>query len=75
MVYVIEITNRLNSSVYMGNQFYLMNTIWGFEMTKRNIVTLGVIALLLLNIAVTVATITGTDLSASVEQGLYAMID
>ena len=52
-----------------------MNTIWGFEMRKKNIVVLSIIMLLLLNIAVTVATITKTDLSATVEAKLYAMVD
>jgi len=44
-------------------------------MTKKSIVSLSIIALLLLNVAVTVATITGTDLSDSVEEKLYAMMD
>ncbi len=52
-----------------------MSTIWGFEMRKKNIVGLSIIVLLLLNVAVTVATITKTDLSATVEEKLYAMDD
>jgi hypothetical protein len=44
-------------------------------MGKKNIVVLSIFVLLLLNVAVTVATITGTDLSATVEEKLYAMVD
>lgn len=42
-------------------------------MKKKNVVALSVIVLLLLNVAVTVATITGTDLTETVEKKLYAM--